>query len=429
MKSILLTQENQTALKQQQQLLINLSMKQAFHVMQLPLLELAEWLNAEIESNPILEVDYSKESFKSSLSSKSKEPGQESQESRLSAPVSLYEHLMKQAALVFNKSVEIELAELIIGHLNEKGFLDTPLEEISSHPQLQQVLSVIQTFDPSGVGAKDTQECLLLQLKGKELAALVISKHFQDLLHNRLPLIAQKLHIPLKELVRIVQKEIAPLDLSPGYRFSPSSMTHIIPDLCLHDTEGKWEIEINTAFLPKFHVSAAYSEGLGNSQDDFYLRRQLAGGRWLKKIVHKRNHTLYRIGAFLLKKQLPFFNGETGMLVPLSMKEAAEELTLHESTIARAVANKYLACPQGTFALRSFFTQGMQKRNGDKISNQSIREMLSCIVDKEDKGSPLSDEELAQHLSKLGIPCARRTVAKYRSAMRILPAYKRRHWG
>jgi RNA polymerase sigma-54 factor len=130
-----------------------------------------------------------------------------------------------------------------------------------------------------------------------------------------------------------------------------------------------------------------------------------------------------------LKKQLCFFNAETGTLVPLSMKEAAEELALHESTIARAVANKYLACPQGTFTLRSFFTQGMQKKNGDKISNQSIREMLFNIIDKEDQENPLSDEDLAQHLSKIGIPCARRTVAKYRSIMRIPPACKRKRFG
>lgn len=439
MRSISLSQENQTALKQQQQLLVNLAMKQAFHVMQLPLLELAEWLKGEIENNPVLEIDLTKEPFREPTKKDSTLWG-EGTEHCLAASVSLYEHLMGQAPLAFEDRRDISLAELIIGHLNEKGFLDTPLEEISPKTpieKMQKVLETIQTFDPPGIGARNVKESLLLQLKckGKEhsAAAEVISRYFDDLIHNHLPLIAQRLQIPIGKLVHIVEKEIAPLDLNPGYPFCSQPTIAIVPDLFLMEVEGAWEVTTNTSFLPKFQVSALYSEALKNpsaeNEDYFYLRRQLAGGKWLKRIVHKRNHTLIQIGTFLLKKQTGFFNGETGTLIPLTMKEAAEELQVHESTVARAVSNKYIACPQGTFALRSFFRQGLQKRNGEKISNRTLREMLAHTIDQEDKQDPMSDEDLATHFNKMGISCARRTIAKYRSSMRISPACKRRRWG
>ncbi len=453
MHSISLIQENQTSLKQNQQLLINLAMKQAFHVLQLPMLELSEWLKSEIESNPVLEMDLAKEPFKESLDTPVKERHtvrnksqedlerrrQEHQENLLTAHISLYEHLMGQAPLIFEERTDLHLAELIIGHLNEKGFLETPLEEVApSIPleKMERILDTIQSFDPPGIGARDLRECLLLQLKlknkGNSQAAQVISEHFDDLLHNRLPLISQKLHIRIGDLVQIVENEIAPLDLSPGYKYSCHVAAAIIPDLLLLSIDEKWQIEVNTSFLPKFQIAPIYLQALRDhsldNEEYYYLRRQLAGGRWLKRIVQKRNHTLRSIGEFLLKKQMAFFNGHKASLVPLTMKEAAEELGIHESTVARAVANKFVACPQGMFALKSFFKQGVETKSGEKISNHSLRAMLAKTISEEDKLEPLSDEQLARHFQKQGIPCARRTVAKYRSSLKIAPACKRKKW-
>lgn len=447
MNNISILQQTKTSLKQQQQLLINLAMTQAFHVMQLPMLELAEWLNSEIESNPVLEIDHTKETFKESLSHTPRNKSQEDlerrrkeqQESALAAPVSLYEHLMKQAPLALENRSDLHLAELIIGNLNEKGVLDIPLQEVApttALEKLEHILQTIQTLDPPGVGARNLQECLALQLKlkGKEgsLAAKLVAKHLDDLIFNRLPLISQKMGVPVGELAQIVEKEISPLDLNPGSKFSAQPIITIIPDLFFINVEDKWEIQINTSMLPKFHIAPIYLEALkGNileSEECDYLRRQFAGGRWLKRIVHKRNHTLYQIGAQILKKQMPFFNAETGALIPMTMKEIAEELGLNESTIARAVSNKYVACPQGVFSLRSFFKQGLQKKNGEKISSRTLREMLTIAIDQEDKSDPLSDEDLALHFRKRGIPCARRTIAKYRSSLKISPACKRKRW-
>ena len=453
MQSISLIQDNQLSQRQHQHLLINLSMKQAFHVLQLPILELSEWMKNEIESNPVLEVDLSKETFKESLDEPVKERyrlrnksqeacekrRKEHQESLLTTPISLYEYLMSQVPFILEDRQDLALAQLIIGHLNDKGYLDTPLQEIApSVPleTLQRVLQTVQSLDPPGIGASNLQECLLLQLKlkqkGEGLAAKIISEHFDALINNRLPQISQALRISMPDLMQIIKKEIAPLDLHPGYRYYYQPTAAIIPDLMFLCIEGKWQIEINTSFLPHVQIAPIYLEAFRENklenQEYYYLRRQLAGGKWLKRIVHRRNQTLRNIGEFLLKRQMPFFNGERSGLAPLTMQDAARELGLHESTIARAVANKYVACPLGLFPLKSFFNQGVAKDNGQKISNHSLREILARTIENEDKLDPMSDQQLAGHFKKLGIPCARRTITKYRSRLKISPASKRRKW-
>lgn len=453
MRSISLLQENQIHPRQQQQLLINLAMKQAFHVLQLPLLELSEWVKNEIESNPILEIDLSQESFKHSLNDLSEDTyfpynrsqeewekrRKQHQENLLTTSISLYEHLMQQIPLVLEKKQDRHIAEIIIGHLNDKGYLDNPLQEIApSIPleSLQRVLNIIQSLDPPGIAALNLQDCLLLQLKMKQkdksTAAKILSEHFQSLIHNRLPHIAQSLGIPLQEVIQIIKTDIAPLDLYPGYRYFSQPCLGIVPDLIFLSIEETWHIEVNTSRLPRFHIAPVYLETLAEKKleaNEFsYLRRKIAGGKWLQRIVHRRNSTLRNIGEFLLKKQGAFFNGERSNLLPLTLTETAQALGLHESTIARAVANKYLACPLGLFSLRSFFHQGMTTQNGRKISNHSLREILACTIENEDKLKPLSDAQLAQQFKKMGIPCARRTITKYRTALNISSAAKRRKW-
>lgn len=404
------------SLNQHQQLLINLSMKQAFHVLQLPVLELSEWLEAEIEANPVLEIIPPR---KSAVTASKERP-----ENDLTERISLFEHLMRQLPLAMEENRD--LAELIIGHLNEKGFLETPLEEIAPAPleTMEQVLKGVQSLDPPGVGARHLQECLCIQLRLKEkentLAYRIVVGHFDDLVHNRLPRILQALNIEMDELAQAIENEIAPLDLYPGQRFSHGQAGTVVPDLVLHCDEGKWEIEVNRDFLPGFKVSPAYKDNASG------LRRYLAGGKWLQKIVATRNETLRRIGELILKRQIDFFNGEKGGIDPLTIKEAAEDLALHASTITRAIAHKYLFCPLGTYSLKSFFSQPVAGKKD--VSKHNLRRLLQQTIDKEDKSKPLSDEEIAGQFQGMGIPCARRTVAKYRDLLRIAPAAKRRKW-
>jgi len=317
--------------------------------------------------------------------------------------------------------------------------VETALEEIAPSAPLEQkqkILSLVQILDPPGIGARNLQECLLLQLKLKKreqtLAAKIIAEHFDDLIHNRLPYISKELHLSMSALTQIIEKEIAPLDLNPGYRYFHQPTTAIVPDLLLLCIEGKWQIEVNSSPLPRIQIAPIYVDVLQNggleNEESSYLRRQLSGGRWLKRIVQRRNATLRRIGEFLLKNQIEFFQGDQASLRPMGIQEAAAQLGLHESTVARAAANKFIGCPQGLFALKSFFSQAVKTTNGKTISKHNLRKMLLRAIEKEDKQKPLSDEEIAGHLSQLGVCCARRTVAKYRTAMKIAPAAKRRKW-
>ncbi len=443
MQSVSLIQENQASLKQQQQLLVNLAMKQAFHVLQLPLVELSEWLKLEIEANPVLEIDPAPEEIKDRLEDlrfREKQPRRQTghhPESLLAAHVSLYEHLTRQIPLIIKDPQQARLAELIIGHLNDKGFLDTPLSEIEPSLPLETkeiVLSAVQSFDPPGIAARGLQECLLLQLKmkgkGHSLTANIIENGFQDLLHNRLPRIAQKLQIAIPELVRIIEKEIAPLDLYPGYRFYKPETAPIVPDLTFACFEDKWQIDINASLLPRFQIAPVYLQALKDAsfEEAAFLRRHLVSGRWLAKVVQRRNGTLWRIGQAILKRQIDFFNGEKTGLAPLTVRETAEELGLHESTIARAISNKYAACPQGLLPLKSFFSQAVSVKNGRTISKHNLRKMLARAIEREDKQHPLSDEEIARQFQNLGIASARRTIAKYRTALNIAPAARRKKY-
>jgi len=433
----------QQSQRQQPQLFINLAMKQALHVLCLPLLELSEWLRQEVESNPALEMTPPPSRLEIPFHHRGKQTSQRAkqdyQESLLTAPISLYEHLTKQLPLLFETREEIQIAEQIIGHLNSKGYLDLPLQEVLPNvplEQLETILSRVQTLDPPGIGARDVRDCLLLQLelkgKGEGIAAQILSEHFEDLTRNQIPSIAKKLHLSLTEVKEIIEKEIAPLDLYPGYRYASQPQMAIIPDLLFFSREEKWHVEVNTAFLPRFQVAPSYAEALRSetlcSEEYQQIRKQLTSHKWLKRTLQRRNQTLQKLGEFILKRQIDFFEGHRSSLVPVTMQEAARELGLHESTIARAVSGKYVSCPEGLFLLKHFFTQGISCEKGGTISKHSLRAILARTIAKEDKGSPLSDAQLSQHFKKLGFSCARRTIAKYRSRLRIAPASRRRRW-
>jgi RNA polymerase sigma-54 factor len=439
-----LQQSIDSGLHQQQKLLMTTSMQQAILVMQLPILELSEWVKREVESNPVLEVQTQEcdweenEAFsKRKRQPIERRPSKELLENLVPAPPSLFDHLFSQAQYHFTDPNDIQLAKILIGHLDEKGFMNTPLKELSqaaSEEKLHEILQGIQTFDPPGIAARSVQESLLIQLRLKnkhETAAYrIIEELFQDLLHNRLLRLSKKLHLPLNHITQAIESDIAPLDLNPADRFIAHHTFTIIPDLFFFCIDDAWKIEINHGFLPRFHLAASFREAIEKErltpEEHSYLKRHLTSGKWIRHIVEKRKMTLWKIGEFLLKAQSAFF--QEGRLIPLTMTEAAAALGLHESTIARAVANKYLSCPQGTFALRDFFNHGLRGKEGKNISHQTVRLKLKELIASEDKQKPFSDAQIKQELGKIGIPCARRTVAKYRRLLKIASACRRKRW-
>ncbi len=443
MYDICLSQDMAPGMCQQQKLLMTTAMQQAIYVMQLPILELSEWVKTEIENNPVLDIQLPEwdvsEHMPPQFKKKTIEKHQPKEllENLITAPLSLFDHLMAQARFHFSDPNELSLAQWLIGHLDERGFLITPLSEFSScasEKALHKVLSVIHTFDPPGIAACSVQDSLLIQLqhknKQKTLAYHILASHFENLLHNRLQKISKDLRLPLEEITQAIKNDIVSLNLNPGDRFTTHYARTIIPDLFLLCIDDVWKIEINHAFLPSFHLSSSYQKAVEQEclkpEEQTYLRRHLTLGKWIRHIVQRRKTTLLKMGEFILKNQCAFFHG--GKLAPLTMADAASALGLHESTIARAVSNKYLSCPQGMFSLKDFFSHSLRGQEGSAVSQHTLRLKLKNLIANEDKQKPLSDAQITEQLCTCGIPCARRTVTKYRRQLKIAPASRRKHW-
>lgn len=332
------------------------------------------------------------------------------------------------------------MAEALIGNFDERGFLQTSLEEIAllgpfEGDKLQEILKVIQTFEPLGVGAKDLQESLLIQLlakhKSQTLAYTIVEKQFDNLLHNRIPHIQRALKCKADE-VKKAFGTIAGLDFHPGTSLATHVTQAIRPDVILRQEGDQLVVEVEDDLLPAFRFNRRYLRMLQDEQlaeeTKEFIRRKILSAKWLLRTIHQRNDTLERIATSLAKRQRDFFLKPQGKMVPLTMKSVAEELEVHESTIARTVANKYIDTPRGLYPLRAFFTTALSKESGDEISSHSVREMIVDIIKTENKQHPLSDEEIADRIQTEGIQCARRTVAKYRFLLKIGNAHQRRHY-
>lgn len=479
------------SLKQMQRLMMTQHMQQALGYLQLPVMELAAAVEQELEQNPVLELaqdhddpeispleqehldadledeepqcekslafderdlkilqqldedfrDHFNESAPPCRANTAEEDKWRTyQESLIQAPTSLFDHLMHQARETFAAHEERAMAEALIGNFDARGFLQTSLEEIAllGHfklEELERVLKEIQGFEPWGVGAKDLRESLLIQLrllkKDDTYAYTIMEQHYNDLLHNRIPQIRRSLQCSAEDIKEALDI-IARLDLHPGAACSPNTPQAIHPDVIMRQEEDKLVVEVDGDFLPSFRFSRRYLRMLEDDQvpeeTKEFIRRKLVSAKWLLRTIHQRNDTLERIALSLSRRQGDFFLHPDGKLVPLTMKSIAEELEVHESTIARTVANKYMDTPRGCFPLRAFFTTALAKEAGEEVSSHSVREMMGEIIKNEDKRRPLSDEAIALRIQAKGIRCARRTVAKYRLLLKIGNAHQRKQY-
>ncbi len=423
--------------KTQQALVLTMAMQQALYVLQLPITDLVQWVQLQIEQNPLLQfdetpledhpseldfdtqgfevLDHLDETFVQGLFPDEAVEETTSLENLVHASVSLHDHLMEQARCAFDDRQQLAHAEQIIGNLDEKGFLG----DCEADPQ---ILKIIQTFDPPGIAARNLQESLQIQLqfqkKEDSLAYFLISNHFDDLLRCRLSYLAKKLRMTVSGIQASLQKDISSLDFHPASRFQTTSSAVVIPDIIIEQIDSGFQIKINESPLPRFTLSPPSMATLNSHYTE---------GKWMEKILSRRREILTKIVQYLLAKHSGFFAGTTQNLGPLSMQEIANELQLHESTVARAVKDKYVSCPRGIFSLRYFFPHTSAKHlDGTAISHVDSKQLLLQLVLHEDKKEPLSDNALASAMSKAGIPCARRTVAKYRKVLNIPPASHRR---
>jgi RNA polymerase sigma-54 factor len=456
-------------------------LQQSLLILQTPLLELRNLVQQEMETNPVLEElpedsganersegeasadenfrdefeklasldeewrDYMAQSASSNFDGRrgSKEADEKRQFLFDSIPVqeTLQQNLIAQLNQTVLSADDRKAAELIIGNIDDDGFLQSTPEEMalnSGIPQndFERGLGLIQTFYPAGVGARDLRECLLIQLQrqGKEhsLEYGIVAGHLDDLGRHRFPEIARRMAISVEDVQKAADN-IARLNPRPGQVFAAAPQNYVLPDVIVEKVDGEYQISFNNEQIPHLRISNLYKDIIasGNAQSSDvkdYIRDKIRSGKFLIRSIHQRQQTIMNIAQQIVSRQRDFLDHGTSHLKPMTMAEVAEAVGVHETTVSRAVSGKYMATPQGVFEMKYFFTGGYQTATGESLSNTSVKQAVLDLVKHESGSAPLSDHEIVEILSERGIPIARRTVAKYRSELNILPSHMRRKY-
>jgi len=349
---------------------------------------------------------------------------------------SLTDHLDEQLRFTVEDPLVRRIGNEIIGNLDEDGYLRAELAEIAQRcettvEQVEKVLALVQGFDPPGVAARSIQECLLIQLKSDPnpdpVSVEIIEDHFDELSRRRYPDIARALKLPLDRIMESVE-EIMGLEPKPGRRFGGGDSRYIAPDVVVHKMGTEYVVVLNEDGIPRLRVNSLYRSLLRNSGDEAraYVEQKLRSAVWLIKSVDQRQRTLRKVTQSIVKFQRDFLDKGLPCLRPLSLRDVGEDIGMHESTISRVTTNKYVETPQGLFELKFFFHSGIASGDGEMVSSVSVKKMIQDLLANEDPAKPLSDQEVAQILKGRGLTIARRTVAKYREELGILPSHQRR---
>ncbi len=445
-------------------------MRKSLEILQASTLELSQLLRQALETNPTLEditevssldddgtdpeeadsLQYMNETDddwrdRAILEGRNNQWTQDDEERRqrlydnIVAPETLQQHLQHQLDLSLIEPVVREAAQTLLGNLDDRGFLEFPLEEIktgcsSSIKHLKEARNLIQTFDPPGIGASGIPESLLIQLErsgGKEtLEYRIVRDHLEDLARKRHPQIARALGCTV-ERVAEAASNIGRLSPNPGGEFDPTGNPYILPDVIIEKNEdGNWGARLTGEHLPCLRINDFYKDMIGKNGVDqkarAFLRDQIRDGRSLIRSISLRQETILAIAHKIIEQQPAFLEKGPRHLRPLTMNDIADELSLHATTVSRAVAGKYIFTPQGLMEMRAFFATGYQTEGGAEVSNAGVREAIQQLIAQENQSKPLSDDAITKALQIQGITVARRTIAKYREQLNILPSHLRK---
>lgn len=356
----------------------------------------------------------------------------------LVAGTSLAEVLINQVRESALAETQRPVAELIIGNIDDYGYLKASVEEINNSTGvpgelIQEVLKIIQTFEPAGVGARDLRECLMLQLEraGRvETLEYRIVRDFMDALgKRRIPEISRGTGQTVEDAQDALER-IARLEPRPGRAFLPDNDQYVSPEVFVVRNDDDFTVTTNNEQIPHLRISNVYKDLMSGGKDDAevknYIREKIRAGKFLIKSLQQRQSTILNIGKEIVKRQREFMDKGVAHLRPMTMVQVAEVVGVHETTVSRAVSGKYIETPQGTFEMKYFFTAGLQTDSGAGVSNTSVKDMIDAIFKAENTGKPLSDQEVVAMLKAKGIVIARRTVAKYRTELNILPSNLRK---
>jgi len=476
----------QMQLKQTQQLVMTPQLQQAIKLLQLSRMELLEMVNQELLENPVLDEAETTEAPGSFSIDRPETPPEEKDrkesdreeevhilsipdniadweqylesnqnlpyfireeqekpqfEAMVSRPETLSEHLEWQLTMTHVGPDEVAVGNAIIGNLDENGYLVSPIEEIMEHlGNVAQelgpgILEIIQGFDPPGVGARNLEECLMIQvrqlgLEGSLVEQLVVD-HLDAISKKDFDSVARSLQVS-KDDVIFAYDTLKQLEPKPGRPFGGTNSIYITPDVFLFKMEDEWVITLNDDGMPKLRINSYYRELLKRGatmlqKDREFLLEKIRSASWLIKSIDQRQRTIYKVTKSILEKQRAFFEQGVRYLKPMVLRDIAEDIDVHESTVSRVTTQKYLQCPQGLYELKYFFNPGIQTVSGEMIASESVRAKIRDVIGAENPVRPLSDQAISDMLKLEGINIARRTVAKYREAMGLLPSSRRKN--
>jgi RNA polymerase sigma-54 factor len=461
-----------------QKLILTPSLQQAIKLLPMSTLELSELLNQEMVENPLLEENLEEqqqaEATPETPPEKPEEkPAQEKTdtwddqdyeyffgdylddgyrprtptevrelppiENTLSTSASLSDHLLWQLSMQSSDPTSRAVGEAVIGNLDDDGYLVATVDELATMgpwpvETVEAGLALVQRFDPVGVAARDLQECLLLQLRhlglGGSQAETIVAQHMRLLQNHQIPELARKVGLSIEELkqhIEIIQR----LDPKPGSRYNPSQSQYVIPDVHIVKVEDQYVAVLNEEGLPQLRISPVYrrllDKGSENSDETrAYVKDKFRSALWLIKSVEQRQKTIHKVATSLINFQRDFLDHGIEYLRPLVLRDVANDIGMHESTVSRVVTNKYMHTPQGVFEMKYFFHSGIASSYGEAVSSVTIKQRIRKIIEAEDGRKPLSDSKIVSMLQKEGLDLARRTIAKYREELKIPTSNQRK---
>jgi RNA polymerase sigma-54 factor len=483
--------ELRQSLKLTQQLIMTPQLQQAIKLLQMSRLELVDMVNQEMEENPLLEEVTSDEDPEAEKKIEPAETAEEDREepktverteeltgegdgreefdwgnyledygpmgvtydrkegtapswdNLLVAKSSLTDHLMWQLRLSRFNGDEYRIGEQIIGNLDPNGYLAATADEIAVQEKVspafvEEVIKKVQEFDPLGVAGRDLRECLLIQAtmagSARFLVERIIRDHIKDLEIKNYAHIARKLKVSIDDVLAAVLI-ISHMDPRPGSVYNEERIQAIVPDVYVFKSGDDYKIVLNDDGLPRLRISSFYREIMGGTvgrekqeNGKKYIKERVQSATWLIKSIQQRQKTIYRVSESIVRFQKDFFDYGIGSLKPLILRDIADDVEMHESTISRVVTNKYMHTPRGLFELKYFFGSGIHKTGCDNVSSKSVQEDIRKIIGEEDPRKPFSDQEIVKRLGASGIEIARRTIAKYRDMMGVLPSSRRKKY-
>jgi RNA polymerase sigma-54 factor len=468
-------------MQQKPTLIMTQRLQQALKLLQMPTLELQQALKLELERNPLLEevdeieevqeieevkkeegqdgdaepvetaepdknqeVDWNElwpDNYEIPSAPRTDDPDAEFYERVPVTRRSLGDHLQDQLRLLERGEEDLALGEYLIGSIDENGYLQTTIEEVAEAfaappEKVEEVLAEIQKFEPAGVGARNLQECLWIQLVQRKqedtLAGRIVQEQFDNLLAKRFGEIARSLKCSIEE-VQAAGDLIATLDPRPGQEIAAEETKYVTPDLIVERVAGEFVVSLNDRNVPRLRISQAYQQMLRNKsagQDETrkFISDKLNSAKWLIQTIEQRRKTMIKVMRRIVEEQREFFERGVEGLKPLTLQQIANHIGMHESTVSRVTTNKYVQTPRGVFELKYFFSSGLATEEGDDVSAKVAKDKILTLINNEDKMDPLSDQRIAEILHEQGLRIARRTVAKYREALRLLPARARRRY-